>query len=69
MIERFKEDFNFNPNGALRNWKILDDKLINKQFANSYAKFKSNLECLDEALIFTYNGTIIFKTEETNKLK
>ena len=43
MIEKFTESFNYNANGALRNFKILDDDLINKQFGVSYDLFKDTL--------------------------
>ena len=69
MEDKFKEIFNFDANGALRNWKILDDGIINKQFSNSYDLFKDNLKCLESPLTFELNGEIIFKTEETDKLR
>ena len=32
MIEKFKESFEYSTSGAIRNWRIYEDSVINKYF-------------------------------------
>ncbi len=68
MLEKFRESFNFDANGVLRNWKIYDDKTINQKFSQSVKIFENTNKFLKKSLIMDYDGDVMFKTEETHKI-